>query len=63
MSLRIAEVFGKQHKHVLDKIGQILNDSAENSAQCFKPSKYKDAIGTLVNKNAAVTLTTAPAFS
>lgn len=44
-SLRIAEVFGKQHKHVLDKIGQILNDSAENSAQCFKPSKYKDASG------------------
>ena len=44
-SLQIAEVFGKQHKHILDKIGQIKNDSAEKSAQCFKPGKYRDASG------------------
>lgn len=44
-SLRVAEVFGKRHTHVLDKIQQILKDSAENSAQCFKQSVYKDASG------------------
>jgi len=44
-SLQVAEVFGKRHTHVLDKIQQILKDSAENSAQCFKQSVYKDASG------------------
>lgn len=44
-SLRVAEIFGKQHKHVLDKIQQIINDSAEKSAQCFKKSKYRDQSG------------------
>jgi Rha family phage regulatory protein len=51
-SLKIAEVFGKQHKHVLRKIEQILteaknglSDSAQNWAQCFKRSSYKDSSG------------------
>ena len=44
-SLRVAEVFHKQHKHVLDKIRQIENDSAENWAQCFHRSSYKDSSG------------------
>jgi Rha family phage regulatory protein len=44
-SLQVAEVFGKRHTHVLEKIQQILKDSAENSAQCFKQSVYKDASG------------------
>ena len=44
-SLKVAEAFGKRHAHVLEKIEQIKNDSAENWAQCFKPSKYKDASG------------------
>ena len=41
----MAEVFGKRHTHVLEKIQQILKDSAENSAQCFRQSVYKDASG------------------
>ena len=44
-SLQIAEVFGKQHKHVIRKIEEIKNDSAQNWAQCFNPSKYKDESG------------------
>lgn len=44
-SLQVAEVFGKRHTHVLEKIQQILKDSAENSAQCFRQSVYKDASG------------------
>ena len=44
-SLRIAEVFGKRHTHVLDKIQHILKDSTEKSAQCYKQSYYKDASG------------------
>lgn len=44
-SLDVAESFGKRHTHVLDKIQQILNDSAEKSAQCFKESSYVDASG------------------
>lgn len=45
-SLTVAESFGKRHTHVLDRIEQILSgDSAENSAQCFKLSHYKDASG------------------
>ena len=44
-SLTVAEMFEKQHKHVLEKIEKILNDSAENSAQCFHKTRYKDASG------------------
>ena len=45
-SLDIAESFGKNHKHVLEKINQIIeNEPAENSARCFKKSSYKDAKG------------------
>lgn len=44
-SLIVAEVFGKRHTHVLEKIQQILNDSAEKSARCFSKSFYKDASG------------------
>ena len=45
-SLDIAESFGKNHKHVLEKINQIIeNDSTENSAQCFRKSSYKDDSG------------------
>lgn len=44
-SLTVAELFEKRHKHVLEKIEKILNDSAENSAQCFHKTRYKDASG------------------
>lgn len=46
-SLRIADVFGKAHRSVLRKIEQIIseNDSAQNCAQCFKRSSYKDESG------------------
>lgn len=44
-SLMVAEMFEKRHKHVLEKIEKILNDSAENSAQCFHKTRYKDTSG------------------
>lgn len=51
-SLRVAEIFGKEHAKVLRKIEQILteakngaSDSAEKSAQCFRKSKYRDQSG------------------
>lgn len=45
-SLVVAESFGKQHRHVLEKIEKIIaDDSAENSAQCFIKTKYKDSSG------------------
>ena len=44
-SLTVAEMFEKRHTHVLEKIEKILNDSAENSAQCFHKTRYKDASG------------------
>ena len=44
-SLTVADSFGKLHKDVLEKIEKIISDSAENSAQCFKLSHYKDASG------------------
>lgn len=45
-SLSVAEYFHKQHKHVLEKIENILaDDSAQFSAQCFKKSHYKDLSG------------------
>lgn len=46
-SLRVAEVFGKQHKHVLDIIDAKIH-SAENSAQynsMFSEGVYKDRSG------------------
>lgn len=43
-SLLIAERFGKQHKHVLDAIKNIIN-SAENSAQFFYATTYADLSG------------------
>ena len=44
-SLKVAEMFEKKHKHVLEKIEKIINNSAENSAQCFQKTRYKDASG------------------
>lgn len=45
-SVSVADHFNKRHAHVLEKIEQILqDDSAENSAQCFKKTYYKDASG------------------
>lgn len=44
-SLTVAEMFGKRHDHVLVKIAKILNDSPENSGQCFHKTRYKDASG------------------
>ena len=44
-SLMVAEMFGKRHDHVLVKIAKILNDSPENSGQCFHKTRYKDASG------------------
>lgn len=46
-SLQVAEVFGKNHKHVLDAIQNKI-DSAENSAQydsMFAQGEYKDKSG------------------
>ena len=44
-SLTVAEMFEKRHDHVLVKIEKILNDSPENSGQCFHKTRYKDASG------------------
>lgn len=51
-SLRVAEIFGKEHAKVLRKIEQILteakngaSDSTQNCVQCFKKSKYRDQSG------------------
>lgn len=45
-SLSVAEHFHKNHKDVIRKIENLLeNDSAQNCARCFKASKYKDAKG------------------
>lgn len=46
-SLVVAESFGKRHKNVIQKIEQIMQDdnSAQNSAQCFKKTFYKDSSG------------------
>ena len=44
-SLKVAEMFEKRHDHVLVKIEKILNDSPENSGQCFHKTKYKDPSG------------------
>lgn len=48
-SREIAERFGKQHKHVLDKISQLEIEiqPAENSARYFTPSEYADLKGEL----------------
>lgn len=42
-SLLVAEKFGKEHKHVLDSIREILR-SAENSAQFYYSTTYKDSM-------------------
>lgn len=45
-SLVVAESFGKQHKTVIRKIEAIIEDnSAQNCAQCFVKTWYKDASG------------------
>ena len=47
ISLKVAESFGKQHKHVIDAIERVKH-SAENSAQLnsmFVVSNYKDRSG------------------
>lgn len=44
-SLTVAEMFEKRHDHVLVKIEKIMNDSPENSGQCFHKTRYKDASG------------------
>lgn len=37
----VAERFGKQHKHVLDSIEELIKGVAEKSADLFIPSKYQ----------------------
>lgn len=46
-SRKVAEVFEKQHKDVLESIRNIKKqiDSAENSAQYFTENQYKDSSG------------------
>ena len=44
-SLMVSEMFEKRHDHVLVKIEKILNDSPENSGQCFHKTRYKDTSG------------------
>lgn len=46
-SREVAEDFGKRHTHVLDNIKSLIEniDSAENSAQYFWESTYKDSSG------------------
>lgn len=46
-SVQVATNFGKQHKHVLEKISYIMTEmnSAENSAQYFIESTYVDNSG------------------
>jgi len=41
-SLQVAEDFGKEHKHVLDSIGELINGLAENPAYSESPMFYKD---------------------
>lgn len=42
-SLLIAEKFGKEHKHVLESIRELIR-SAENSAQFYRSSSYMDSM-------------------
>lgn len=48
-SIKVAEVFGKEHKHVLDRIKQLTVKTAEiqgfNTGLNFKLSEYKDETG------------------
>ena len=45
-SLSVAEYFHKQHKDVIRKIENIIDeDPAQNCARCFRASKYKDSKG------------------
>lgn len=44
-SLQVADVFGKRHTHVLEKIGQLLNEPKNGLVEMFKKSSYLDAKG------------------
>lgn len=44
-SLTVSKMFEKRHDNVIAKIEKILSDSAENSAQCFHKTRYKDSSG------------------
>ena len=45
-SLKVAEIFGKQHRVVLRAIeNKIKNDPTQNCARCFFKSRYKDNKG------------------
>jgi len=45
-SLQVAQAFKKKHKSVVRAIeNKFKNDSAQNCAQCFFKTKYKDASG------------------
>lgn len=44
-SLQVADVFGKRHTHVLDKIGQLINEPKIGLVEMFKKSTYTDAKG------------------
>lgn len=45
-SIQVAQAFKKKHKIVLRAIeNKLANDSAQNCAQCFHKTKYKDASG------------------
>ena len=45
-SLQVAQNFGKRHTHIIRSIEKMLvEDSAQNWAQCFKESSYKDSTG------------------
>ena len=45
-SLMVAEKFNKKHKNVMRAIEtKIKNDSAQNCAQCFYKTRYKDSSG------------------
>jgi anti-repressor protein len=45
----VAKTFEKQHKNVIAAIKNILH-SAENSAQFYKPSTYRDSTGRTLEK-------------
>jgi Rha family phage regulatory protein len=44
-SIKVAEIFGKQHKNVLQSIQNIIADYPENSQLNFQPANYNDEQG------------------
>jgi anti-repressor protein len=46
----VAKAFEKQHKHVLRDIKKLMSHSAQNWADYFKPSTYKDSKGRTLEK-------------